>query len=62
MRKADYLLLAQLVRAELEIYRPLSSGPARVDTLTRLMRAFSQRASVNAPAFLKACTIVDPKE
>lgn len=57
MRKADYSLLAQLIAAELKTYRGLSSGPARVDSLERLARNFAKGASVDALAFLKACTV-----
>lgn len=57
MRKIDYLTLAQLIRAELETYRKLSSGPARVDSLERLARQFAERASVDKLAFLRACGI-----
>lgn len=57
MRKIDYQLLAELIRYELHIYRGLSSGAARVDSLERIARQFAEKASVNKAAFLKACGI-----
>lgn len=55
MRKADYATLAALIRAELNIYRTLSSGAPCVDSLERIARGFADTASVNRAEFLKAC-------
>lgn len=70
MRKADYSLLAELVRAEIEHARRdaavlgdnLASfrhaANARLATAQRIARQFVARhASVDGPTFLRACGI-----
>lgn len=51
MRKADYSTLAALIKE----WRALN--PAAAQTLSALARDFSDRASVDKNAFLKACGI-----
>lgn len=57
MRKADYALLARLIKREIEVYENLSSGGPRLDTLSRLVRDFTDAAHVDKAAFTRACGI-----
>lgn len=56
MRKVHYMILASLVRREIEAYKGLSSGAPRVDTLSRIMRHFAERCGLDKQ-FLDACGI-----
>lgn len=50
-------LMAELFRRELNTYRDLSSGPARVDSLERIAREYSWYEGKDRTRFLSACGI-----
>jgi len=52
MRKIDYALLAQMVRAE------IAKGGVAAQTAARIARALATRAHVDGPAFLTACGLM----
>lgn len=69
MRKIDYAILAEILRAA--IAHPSDSMPApdcgnadvrrgAVRAAHRIARNFANRASVNRAEFLRACGIVEP--
>ena len=57
MRKADYSALADIIRSVLEpLGADLADRCTRI-TVVSIVRRFAERASVDKPAFLKACGI-----
>lgn len=61
MRKADYTLLASIIREEVDAYREPENEAQemRLSTATDIARAFASHASVDKAAFLKACGITE---
>ena len=64
MRKADYTLLATIIRAEIDCAKAMHKAEAlqfeahaRYNTAKRIALEFTPRASVNRAEFLKACGI-----
>ena len=62
MRKADYTLLAEIIRAEIDGAKAMHKigvlqfeSHARYNTAKRIALEFTPRASVNRAEFLKAC-------
>lgn len=52
MRKIDYSILAEIIRAELH-----QANAVRADTAKRIALNFAKRAHVNKAEFLAACGI-----
>lgn len=59
MRKQDYSLLANLIKIELDLWRPMAGEYAKchVEFCEKLARGFAQNASVKKDDFLAACGI-----
>lgn len=56
MRKADYMLLAQIVESRIALLRSVDND-LQIMALADMMRKFAKGASVDAVLFLRQCGI-----
>jgi hypothetical protein len=57
MRKADYALLAKIIRTMRLFHK--NNNPSKCAALQSLAREFAERASVDKAAFFKACGLTE---